>query len=405
MSTPTPAAEHTSVLVINSGSSSIKYQLVIPDTYEVLASGLVERIGEPVGAVKHVAHGETTRRELPVPDHAEGLRIVLGLFEEIGPDLARAHVAAVGHRVVQGGARFDGPALVDEDVVRNIDELSPLAPLHNPPNLTGIRVARELLPDVPHVAVFDTAFFRDLPAAAATYAVDTEVATKHRVRRYGAHGTSHQYVSHKVARLLGRPVEELNTIVLHLGNGASASAVRGGRAVETSMGMTPLEGLVMGTRSGDLDPAVLFHLHRNAGMSVDELDDLLNRRSGIKGLSGVNDFRELHDLVEQGDTAARLALDVYLHRLRKYIGAYHAVLGRLDVIAFTAGVGENDDVVRAGALAGLEAMGIEVDLERNAGRKSEPTVISPDGARVTVLVVPTNEELAIARQALEVVGV
>ena len=405
MSTPTPAAEHTSVLVINSGSSSIKYQLVIPDTHEVLASGLVERIGEPVGAVKHVAHGETTRRELPVPDHAEGLRIVLGLFEEIGPDLARAHVAAVGHRVVQGGARFDGPALVDEDVVRNIDELSPLAPLHNPPNLTGIRVARELLPDVPHVAVFDTAFFRDLPAAAATYAVDTEVATKHRVRRYGAHGTSHQYVSHKVARVLDRPVEELNTIVLHLGNGASASAVRGGRAVETSMGMTPLEGLVMGTRSGDLDPAVLFHLHRNAGMSVDELDDLLNRRSGIKGLSGVNDFRELHDLVEQGDTAARLALDVYLHRLRKYIGAYHAVLGRLDVIAFTAGVGENDDVVRAGALAGLEAMGIEVDLERNAGRKSEPTVISPDGARVTVLVVPTNEELAIARQALEVVGV
>lgn len=404
MSTPTPAAEHTSVLVINSGSSSIKYQLVAPDTHEVLASGLVERIGEPVGAVKHVAHGETTRRELPVPDHAEGLRVVLGLFEEIGPDLGQAHVAAVGHRVVQGGARYCGPALVDEAVERDIDELSPLAPLHNPANLTGIRVARELLPDVPHVAVFDTAFFRDLPAAAATYAVDTQVATAHRVRRYGAHGTSHQYVSHKAARVLGRPVEELNTIVLHLGNGASASAVRGGRAVETSMGMTPLEGLVMGTRSGDLDPAVLFHLHRNAGMSVDELDDLLNRRSGIKGLAGVNDFRELHDLVEQGDTAARLALDVYLHRLRKYIGAYYAVLGRLDVIAFTAGVGENDDVVRAGALAGLEGMGIEVDLERNAGRKSEPTVISPDGARVTVLVIPTNEELAIARQALEVVG-
>ncbi|MBD7918380.1 acetate kinase [Cellulomonas sp. Sa3CUA2] len=405
MSTSTPSDQpRASVLVINSGSSSIKYQLVTPDDGRAVASGLVEQIGESTGAVKHVAHGVTTRRELPVPDHAEGLRIVLGLFEEIGPDLASAHVVAVGHRVVQGGARFDGPALVDAKVERDIDELSPLAPLHNPANLTGIRVAQALLPDVPHVAVFDTAFFHHLPAAAATYAIDTEVATKYRVRRYGAHGTSHQYVSDKVARVLGRPLEELNQIVLHLGNGASASAVRGGVAVETSMGMTPLEGLVMGTRSGDLDPAVLFHLHRNAGMSVEELDDLLNRRSGIKGLSGVNDFRALHELVEKGDAGARLALDVYLHRLRKYIGAYYAVLGGVDVITFTAGVGENDDIVRAGALCGLEGMGIVIDLERNAGRKSEPTVISADGSRVTVMVVPTNEELAIARQSVAVVG-
>ncbi|UZN02172.1 acetate/propionate family kinase [Cellulomonas sp. S1-8] len=405
MSTSTPSEQHhASVLVINSGSSSIKYQLVTPHDGAAVASGLVERIGETAGAVKHVAHGTTTRREVPVPDHGAGLRIVLGLFEEVGPDLQDAHVVAVGHRVVQGGDRFDGPVLVDAAVEHAIEELSPLAPLHNPPNLTGIRVGQALLPDVPHVAVFDTAFFRHLPDAAATYAIDADVAARYGVRRYGAHGTSHQYVSRQVAQILGRPVEDLHQIVLHLGNGASASAVRGGVAVETSMGMTPLEGLVMGTRSGDIDPAVVFHLYRNAGMSVDEIDDLLNRRSGIKGLSGENDFRALHDLVAAGDAGARLALDVYLHRLRKYIGAYHAVLGRLDVITFTAGVGENDDIVRASVLAGLEPLGIEVDAARNDGRKSEPTVISPDGARVTVLVVPTNEELAIARQAIEVVG-
>ncbi|MCC2335899.1 acetate kinase [Cellulomonas wangsupingiae] len=404
MSTSPSPQHRATVLVVNSGSSSIKYQLVDPDSGDAVASGLVERIGEDTGAVKHVAHGVTTRREVPVPDHAEGLRIVLGLFDEIGPDLATSNVVAVGHRVVQGGALFDGPALVDAEVERKIEQLAPLAPLHNPANLTGIRVAQALLPDVPHVVVFDTAFFRTLPDAAATYAIDAQVAADHQVRRYGAHGTSHQYVSQQVAQLLGRPVSELNQIVLHLGNGASASAVRGGVAVETSMGLTPLEGLVMGTRSGDIDPAVVFHLYRNAGMSIDEIDDLLNRRSGIKGLSGENDFRQLHDMVAAGDTAARLALDVYLHRLRKYIGAYHAVLGRLDVIAFTAGVGENDDIVRAGVLSGLEALGIELDLERNAGRKSEPTVISPDGAKVTVLVLPTNEELAIARQAIEVVG-
>ena len=404
MSTSPSPQHRATVLVVNSGSSSIKYQLVDPDSGEAIASGLVERIGEDTGAVKHVAHGVTTRREVPVPDHAEGLRIVLGLFEEIGPDLATSNVVAVGHRVVQGGALFDGPVLVDAEVERQIEQLAPLAPLHNPANLTGIRVAQALLPDVPHVVVFDTAFFRTLPDAAATYAIDAQVAADHQVRRYGAHGTSHQYVSQQVAQLLGRPLSELNQIVLHLGNGASASAVRGGVAVETSMGLTPLEGLVMGTRSGDIDPAVVFHLYRNAGMSIDEIDDLLNRRSGVKGLAGESDFRTLHDLVAAGDTGARLALDVYLHRLRKYIGAYHAVLGRLDVIAFTAGVGENDDIVRAGVLNGLEALGIEVDLERNAGRKSEPTVISPDGARVTVMVVPTNEELAIARQALEVVG-
>ena len=391
---------HGSVLVVNSGSSSIKYQLVNPVGGEAIASGLVERIGESEGLVKHTYAGNTTVRTDAVPDHEAGLRAVLGLFAEVGPDLAEAHVVAVGHRVVQGGSVFGSPVIVDDDVVAQIDALSPLAPLHTPPNLTGIQVARELLPDVPHVVVFDTAFFRTLPEAAATYAIDRAVAKAHDVRRYGFHGTSHQYVSGKVARVLGRKLEDLNQIVLHLGNGASASAVRGGVAVETSMGMTPLEGLVMGTRSGDVDPAVLIHLQRNAGMSVDDIDDLLNRRSGLKGLAGENDFRELHKLVEAGDEDATLALDVYVHRLRKYIGAYHAVLGRVDVIVFTAGVGENDDIVRARALEGLEAMGLAVDLERNEGRKKEPTIISPDWASTLVMVVPTNEELAIARQVV-----
>lgn len=394
---------HGSVLVVNSGSSSIKYQLVNPVGGEAIASGLVERIGETEGLVKHTYAGNTTVRTDAVPDHGAGLRAVLALFDEVGPNLAEAHVVAVGHRVVQGGSVFGSPVIVDDDVVAQIDALAPLAPLHTPPNLTGIQVARELLPDVPHVVVFDTAFFRTLPEAAATYAIDRAVAKAHDVRRYGFHGTSHQYVSGKVARVLGRKLEDLNQIVLHLGNGASASAVRGGVAVETSMGMTPLEGLVMGTRSGDVDPAVLIHLQRNAGMSVDDIDDLLNRRSGLKGLAGENDFRELHKLVEAGDEDATLALDVYVHRLRKYIGAYHAVLGRVDVIVFTAGVGENDDIVRARALQGLEAMGIAVDLERNEGRKKEPTIISPDWASTIVMVVPTNEELAIARQAVATV--
>ncbi|ROS78986.1 acetate kinase [Cellulomonas sp. PhB143] len=394
---------HGSVLVLNSGSSSLKYQLVHPVGGEAIASGIVERIGESgPGHVKHTFAGNSTTRESPVADHDAALRLAIGLFDEVGPSLAEADVRAVGHRVVHGGARFGEPVLVTDEVLRQIRDLTPLAPLHNPANATGIEVARELMPDVPHVAVFDTAFFRTLPEAASTYAIDRAVAQQHGVRRYGFHGTSHQYVSGKVARVLGRPLEDLNQIVLHLGNGASASAVRGGEAVETSMGLTPLEGLVMGTRSGDIDPAVVFHLVRNAGMSIDEVDELLNKRSGIKGISGENDFRELHEKIADGDRPAKLALDVYVHRLRKYVGAYAAVLGRVDVISFTAGVGENDDEVRAAVMAGLEGFGFAIDPERNAGRVKEPRVISPDWARTTVMVVPTDEELAIARQALTV---
>lgn len=394
---------HGSVLVINSGSSSVKYQLVNPIGGEAIASGLVERIGEDDGIVTHKFAGNKTKATLQVPDHGAALEIVLEQFEKHGPALAEANVVAVGHRVVQGGSHFSGPVVIDDDVLATVRDLIPLAPLHNPGHVAGIEVARKLLPEVPHVAIFDTAFFQSLPEAAFTYALDSATAKEHGIRRYGFHGTSHQYVSGKVARVLGRRIEDLNQIVLHLGNGASASAVRGGVAVETSMGLTPLEGLVMGTRTGDIDPAVIFHLHRNAGMSIDEIDDLLNKKSGIKGLAGDNDFRGLHDLIAAGQEGAQLALDVYIHRLKKYIGAYHAILGRVDVITFTAGVGENDDIVRDLTVKGLESLGIAIDPERNAERSDEPRVISPEWTSTLVMVVPTNEELAIARQCVALV--
>ncbi|MCR6492208.1 acetate/propionate family kinase [Cellulomonas sp. P24] len=392
------------VLVINSGSSSIKYQLVDVGTEEALATGIVERIGLEMGKIKHEGPDGTTVLEQPVPDHDAGMAVVLSLFEKHGPHIDESLLAAVGHRIVQGGSIFAGPAVIDDTVLAQISDLSSLAPLHNPAHVSGIKAARHAFPTVPHVAIFDTSFHQTLPPAAYTYAIDRELAAKYAIRRYGAHGTSHLYVSHKTAALLGKDPSEVNVIVLHLGNGASATAVRAGKSVETSMGLTPLEGLVMGTRSGDIDPAVLFHLSRQAGMTTDELDDLLNRRSGMLGLCGYTDMRDLHDAVAAGDEVARTALEVYFHRIKGYVGNYYAQLGHVDAIAFTAGIGENDDVVRAGALAGLERLGISVDPERNAGRKKQPTVISPDGAEVTVMVVPTNEELEIARQSLETVS-
>jgi acetate kinase len=388
------------VLVINSGSSSIKYQLVDATSGDALASGIVERIGLEVGKVKHEGPNGATVLEQPVPDHETGMRLVLDLFEQQGPQLREEDLTAVGHRVVQGGDVFDGPAVIDDAVLAQIDELSPLAPLHNPANVAGIEAARHAFPNIPHVAVFDTAFHRTMPPAAYTYAIDEQVAKEFKIRRYGAHGTSHLYVSRATAEFLGKPLEELNTIVLHLGNGASASAVRGGVCIDTSMGLTPLAGLMMGTRSGDIDPAVLFHLARQGGYTIDQLDELLNRKSGMLGLSGYTDMRDVHDAAAAGDENVRTALDVYYHRIKSYVGSYYAQLGTVDVITFTAGIGENDDIVRLNALSGLEALGIEIDPERNEGRKKAPTVISRDGSPVTVLVIPTNEELEIARQAV-----
>ncbi|MFD4654917.1 acetate kinase [Kitasatospora sp. NPDC058444] len=394
----------TRVLVLNAGSSSVKYQLIDMLDGAKLASGLVERIGESTGRLAHTPRGGEARETVQVfPDHSAALKAVAEELSADGLGLDSPELAAIGHRVVHGGLRFTEPTVITDEVLKEIRRLIPVAPLHNPANITGIEVARALRPDLPQVAVFDTAFHASMPEYAARYAIDRAVADEHRVRRYGFHGTSHQYVSRATARLLGKDPAEVNVIVLHLGNGASASAVAGGRCVDTSMGLTPLEGLVMGTRSGDVDAGVVFHLHRVGGLSVDEIDDLLNRRSGLRGLCGENDMREIMRRADEGDADARLAFDAYVHRLRKYIGGYYAVLGRVDAIAFTAGVGENAAPVRAAATAGLEELGIAVDPELNSVRSGEARIISPAYARVAVAVVPTDEELEIARQAFALV--
>lgn len=394
----------TRVLVINSGSSSLKYQVVDAVDGDVLATGLVERIGATGGVVTHEVRGTKHVLDRVVPDHEAAMAAMTEAFASHGPQLHAVGLIAVGHRVVQGGEEYGQPVVIDDDVVRAVTELVDLAPLHNPANLAGIRVARAEFPDLPHVAVFDTAFHRTMPARAYTYAIDAEVAREHRIRRYGFHGTSHAYVSREAARLLGRPPAETNVIVLHLGNGASATAVQGGESIDTSMGLTPLEGLVMGTRSGDVDPAIVFHLARTAGLDIDHIDDLLNKRSGVLGLSGRQDMRDLVAAAENGDINAESALDVYCYRLRKYVGAYTAALGRVDAVVFTAGVGENSAPVRARALAGLEVLGIELDAVANTATARSARDIATVGSRVRVLVVPTNEELEIARQAAEVVG-
>ncbi|MGW6547856.1 acetate kinase [Streptomyces massasporeus] len=394
----------TRVLVLNSGSSSVKYQLLDMRDSSRLAVGLVERIGEQTSRLKHTpAGGESRERGGAIADHDAALKAVAEELARDGLGLDSPELAAIGHRVVHGGKTFTEPTVIDDTVLAEIERLIPVAPLHNPANLTGIRTAQVLRPDLPQVAVFDTAFHTTMPESAARYAIDVQTADAHRVRRYGFHGTSHAYVSRATAELLGTDPAETNVIVLHLGNGASASAVRGGRCVDTSMGLTPLEGLVMGTRSGDMDPAVIFHLMRVGGMSADEIDTLLNKKSGLIGLCGDNDMREIRRRVDEGDEQAELAFDIYIHRLKKYIGAYYAVLGRVDAVAFTAGVGENAAPVRAAALAGLEELGLAVDGERNAVRGDEARLISPEGARVAVAVVPTDEELEIATQTYALV--
>ncbi len=353
------------VFVVNCGSSSLKYKLVDVESRTASEAGLIER----------------------VTDYEQAMRTALGT-------VGKTELVAVAHRVVHGGERFSAPVVVDDGVVAAIRALERLAPLHNRVNADGIDAARRVLPRTPHVAVFDTAFHHTLPPAAYTYAVPAAW----NVRRYGFHGTSYAFVSRAAARLLGRPPEDTNLIVLHLGNGASAAAIAGGRSVETSMGFTPLEGLVMGTRSGDVDPSLVLHLLR-AGVDPDQIEDALNRRSGMVALAGSGDLREAHARARGGDARAALALDVYCHRIRKYVGAYLAVLGRVDAIVFTAGVGENDAIVRARSLEGLEGLGIAVDAARNDAAASGARAISPDGAGVAVLVVPTDEELEMAIQA------
>src|SRR4051812_5635067 len=370
-----------SVLVLNSGSSSVKYAVVQPDSGVTVTYAIHERIGEG-----------------KVPDPAAALQVA---FDNLADHMAG--LVAVGHRVVHGGPDLYRPTLVDDELIAKLEELAALAPLHNPPVVLGLRLARKALPDLPHIAVFDTAFFHDLPPAAATYAIDRDIAERWHIRRYGFHGTSHQYVSEQAAAFLDRPLGSLSQIVLHLGNGASASAIVGGRPVDTSMGLTPMEGLVMGTRSGDIDPGVITYLWRAAGMSVEEIEMMLNRHAGMLGLGGEIDFRVVRRRIESGDEAAQLAYEVYIHRLRKYVGAYLALLGGADVITFTAGVGENDAAVRRDALSGMSALGIELDEHLNASPAKAARRISADNSPTTVLVIPTNEELAIARACVQVI--
>ncbi|WP_163335796.1 acetate kinase [Desulfopila sp. IMCC35008] len=398
------------VLVINSGSSSIKFQLLDMADESVLASGLVERIGEPEGLIKCELRPDTDGEEVikiqeKVPDHEHGMRKAVELLsdKDKGVITDRADIGAVGHRVVHGGEEFHQPTLITDEVLAAILKTVPLAPLHNPANLDGIMVARELFPEAPQVAVFDTAFHQSIPPHAYHYALPYEMYEKHRVRRYGFHGTSHMFVARECARLMGKKPEELNIITVHLGNGCSMTAVKNGKSIDTTLGLTPLEGLVMGTRSGDVDPAIYAFLARNCDMDIDAIDNMLNKESGLKGLCGLNDMRDIHEAIEKGDEKAKLALDVQTYRNRKYIGAYMAALGRVDAIVFTAGIGENDDIVREKSVEGLEAFGIVIDKEVNAQRVKKPLLLSSKDSAVQIWGIPTNEELAIARQAVEIV--
>ncbi|HBT96220.1 MAG TPA: acetate kinase [Desulfobulbaceae bacterium] len=395
------------ILVINSGSSSIKLQLLSMAGEQVLASCLVERIGEEDSRCRCVfgkggAAEQTIERRQAIASHQEGMRLALGLLTDPAQGVLAGHseLSAVGHRVVHGGEDFHEPCLIDETVIKAIEDNTPLAPLHNPAGLDGIRVAMKLLPGVPQVAVFDTAFHQTMPPRAFHYALPRRFYLENRLRRYGFHGTSHQYVAGECARLMGRPLGELNLITIHLGNGSSMTAIERGKSVDTTLGLTPLEGLVMGTRCGDIDPSIPAFLARNRGMDIEEIDAMLNKESGLKGICGLGDMRDIHQAISQGNAAAALALEILTYRNRRYIGAFMAVLGQVDAIVFTAGIGENDSAVREKSLAGLENFGIVLDAEKNRRAQAGAREIGDANSRTRLWVIPTNEELAIARQAL-----
>ncbi|MFN2234603.1 MAG: acetate/propionate family kinase [Anaerolineales bacterium] len=397
-------------LVINAGSSSIKYQLFDMESGIVLAAGLAERIGESFGRIKHRVSIRNQNQEiiqdLKIDDHRQGLLKIVELLtdSQFGVIESPNEIQAIGHRVVHGGDKFSQPTVITEEVRTTIRELSQLAPLHNPANLTGIEVATEVFPEATQVAVFDTAFHQTMPANAYRYAIPQTLYDDHRIRSYGFHGTSHLYVSKKAIDYLGIPVEETRIITLHLGNGASAAAVKGGKSVDTSMGFSPLPGLMMGTRSGDIDPAIVFYLGRNMGMSFDEIDNLLNKKSGLIGVCGDNDLRDIQKRSEDGDASAQLALEMYSYRIKKYIGAYVAALNGLDALVFTAGAGENNGAVRWLSCLGLEYLGISLDDEKNQrGVVGAVTEIQDLASKVKVLIIPTNEELEIAEQTMTLI--
>ncbi len=395
------------ILVINCGSSSIKYQIIDIHNSSLLALGLLERIGETESSLRHGWLNEKNRHEEiaethHIPDHREGFDWIVDVNARTSPGGER-ELSAIGHRVVHGGELFSEPTMIDDKVIEAIREMIPLAPLHNPANLIGIEVARERRPDVPQVAVFDTAFHQSMPPRAFHYALPHELYRKHHLRRYGFHGTSHHYVAKKAADHLDRPLDTLNLITLHLGNGASATAIRNGKSVDTSMGMTPLEGLVMGTRCGDIDPAIHFYLSRETGGTNDELENMFNKESGLKGICGVNDMREIIRLAGNGDKLAQLAINIYCYRIKKYIGSYCAVLGQVDAIVFTGGIGENAALIRKLCCEDLDCLGISLDNQKNEASSGEVSEIQGDKSPVRILVIPTDEELEIAQQTYELI--
>ncbi len=396
------------ILVLNSGSSSLKFQLFELPDLTVVASGLIEQIGSVHSSIRltfldPAGAEQVMRKNRPVAEHVQAIAIMSELLRESETMTNVLELAGIGHRVVHGGEFFQEPTLIDEVVIKAIEELIPLAPLHNPANLTGIRVAMEHADAIPQVAVFDTAFHHSIPEHGYLYALPYGLYEQHKVRRYGFHGTSHGYVAKQAANHLEIPLAKLNIISLHLGNGASAAAIQGGQCIDTSMGLTPLEGLVMGTRSGDLDPAILFYLARETGMTIDELDDMLNKQSGLKGICGENDMRTITELARQGNHQAGLALTIFCYRLKKYIGAYVAALGGVDCVVFTGGIGENSAIVRKLSCRGLERLGIGLDGEKNKLRQDEILEIQTSESPAKILVVPTDEELEIATQTLQVI--
>ena len=392
------------VLVINCGSSSLKYQLIDSASEKVLAKGLCERIGIDGSCITHSPEGgEKTTTESPMPTHTEAVKLVIEKLTDpnVGVISSLSEIGAVGHRVVHGGEKFAEAVVINDDVIKAIEECNDLAPLHNPANLIGIHSCQELMPGVPMVAVFDTAFHQTMPKKAYLYGLPYEYYEKYKVRRYGFHGTSHDYVSKRAAEILGKNRDDLKIIVCHLGNGASISAVDHGKCVDTSMGLTPLEGLIMGTRSGDLDPAIVSFIAEKENLDAAGVVNVLNKKSGVLGLSGgiSSDFRDVGAAADSGNEVAATALEAYAYRVAKYIGSYTAGMNGVDVIAFTAGVGENDKAMRAKIASYLGYLGTEIDAAKNDVR-GEETVISKDGSKVTLMLVPTNEELAIARETV-----
>jgi len=391
------------VLVINCGSSSLKYQVIDMQNEKVLIKGLVERIGIAGSQIKSEKTGcESYIVQEELPDHKKAISLVLSILQDVEHGVIKSmdEIVAVGHRVVHGGEMFSESVLIDDNVMKGIKDCIPLAPLHNPANIMGIEACKALMPKTPMVAVFDTAFHQSMPSYSYIYALPYEYYTKYKVRRYGFHGTSHKYVSKRAADMIGKKIEELRIVTCHLGNGSSLAAVKGGKVLDTSMGLTPLEGLAMGTRSGDLDPAILPFIMEKEGLNAKDIGNVLNKNSGVLGISGVSsDFRDIEEASSKGNERAKLALDVFCMRVKKYIASYAAVMSGLDVVVFTAGIGENSIELRAKICEGLEFLGVEIDKEKNNVRGKE-TVANKDGARVKILIVPTNEELMIAKDAV-----